>query len=132
MRILLDTNAYSALVEGQPEIGIHVREAEEVLISTVVLGELLFGFHNGSRYEQNRRVLDRFLREPRVQIVTLTITTAERFGEIFASLRKRGKPIPTNDIWIAAQAVETRSDLVSFDSHFREVDGLSWIALPTR
>jgi tRNA(fMet)-specific endonuclease VapC len=132
MRILLDTNAYSALVEGQPEIGVHVREAEEVLISTVVLGELLFGFHNGSRYEQNRRVLDRFLREPRVQIVTLTITTAERFGEIFASLRKRGKPIPTNDIWIAAQAVETRSGLLSFDSHFREVDGLSWIALPTR
>jgi tRNA(fMet)-specific endonuclease VapC len=132
MRILLDTNAYSALVEGQPEIGIHVREAEEVLISTVVLGELLFGFHNGSRYEQNRRVLDRFLHEPGVQIVTLTFTTAERFGEIFANLRKRGKPIPTNDIWIAAQAVETGSDLLSFDSHFREVDGLSWIALPTR
>jgi tRNA(fMet)-specific endonuclease VapC len=132
MRILIDTNAYSALVEGQPEIGIRVREAEEVLISTVVLGELLFGFHNGSRYEQNRHVLDRFLREPRVQVVTLTLNTAERFGEIFTSLRKRGKPIPTNDIWIAAQAVETGSDLLSSDSHFSEVAGLSWIALPTR
>lgn len=132
MRILLDTNAYSALVEGQPEIGRHVREAEEVLISTVVLGELLFGFHNGSRYEDNRRVLDRFLREPSVQIVTLTFTTAERFGEIFAKLRRRGKPIPTNDIWIAAQAIETDSSLLSSDSHFEYVEKLSWLPFPSR
>jgi tRNA(fMet)-specific endonuclease VapC len=132
MRILIDTNAYSALVEGQSEIGIRVREAEEVLISTVVLGELLFGFHNGSRYEQNRRVLDRFLREPRVQVVTLTFTTAERFGEIFASLRKRGKPIPTNDIWIAAQAIENDSSLLSSDPHFGFVEKLSWLSFPPR
>lgn len=107
MRLLLDTNAYSALVEARPDVGQRIREADEVVISTVVLGEILFGFHNGSRYEQNRRVLDKFLREPNVRVVTLTLTTAERFGEIFANLRKRGKTIPTNDIWIAAQAMET-------------------------
>lgn len=132
MRILIDTNAYSALVEGQPEIGIRVREAKEVLISTVVLGELLFGFHNGSRYEQNRHVLDRFLREPRVQVVTLTLNTAELFGEIFAGLRKRGKPIPTNDIWIAAQAIENDSSLLSSDPHFGFVEKLSWLSFPPR
>ncbi|HEY4588260.1 MAG TPA: type II toxin-antitoxin system VapC family toxin, partial [Thermoanaerobaculia bacterium] len=68
MRLLLDTNAYSALAEARPDVGQHIREAEEVMISTVVLGEVLFGFHNGSRYEQNRRVLDKFLREPKVRI----------------------------------------------------------------
>jgi tRNA(fMet)-specific endonuclease VapC len=132
MRVLLDTNAYSALVENQPEIGRRVRIAGEVLISTVVLGELLFGFHNGSRYDQNRAVLERFLLEPHVRVVTLTFATAERFGEIFTSLRRRGKPIPTNDIWIAAQAIEHESDLLSSDSHFQFVETLSWISLPPR
>jgi tRNA(fMet)-specific endonuclease VapC len=132
MRVLLDTNAYSALVENQPEIGRQIRDAEEVLVSTIVLGELLFGFHNGSRYEQNRAVLEKFLREPRVRILTLTFTTAERFGEIFASLRRRGKPIPTNDIWIAAQAIESKSDLLSSDAHFKFVENLSWVPLPPR
>jgi tRNA(fMet)-specific endonuclease VapC len=132
MRVLLDTNAYSALIAGQPEVGERIREAEEVLFSTVVLGELLFGFHNGSRYEQNRRLLDEFLQERRVRIVTLSLATAERFGEIFASLRKRGKPIPTNDIWIAAQAIENDSELLSADPHFGFVENLSWHSFPSR
>jgi tRNA(fMet)-specific endonuclease VapC len=132
MRLLLDTNAYSALVEARPDVGQRIREAEEVIISTVVLGEVLFGFHNGSRYEQNRRVLDKFLREPNVRVVTLTLTTAEYFGEIFASLRKRGKPIPTNDIWIAAQAIENEADLLSSDPHFGYIENLSWLSFPAR
>jgi tRNA(fMet)-specific endonuclease VapC len=132
MRLLLDTNAYSALVEARPDVGQRIREAEEVMISTVVLGEVLFGFHNGSRYEQNRRVLDKFLREPNVHVVTLTLTTAEHFGEIFASLRKRGKPIPTNDIWIAAQAIENDADLLSSDPHFGYIENLSWLSFPAR
>lgn len=132
MSLLLDTNAYAALVEARPDVSQHIREAEEVMISTVVLGELLFGFHNGLRYEQNRRLLDKFLREPNVWIVTLTLTTAERFGEIFASLRKRGKPIPTNDIWIAAQAIENNADLLSSDPHFRVIENLSWLSFPAR
>lgn len=132
MRLLLDTNAYSALVEARSDVGQHVREAEEVIISTVVLGEILFGFHNGSRYEQNRRVLDKFLQEPNVRVVTLTLTTAERFGEIFTSLRKRGKPIPTNDIWIAAQAMENDADLLSSDPHFKYIENLSWLSFPAR
>ena len=132
MRLLLDTNAYSALVEARPDVGQRVREAEGVIISTVVLGEILFGFHNGSRYEQNRRVLDKFLSEPNVRVVTLTLTTAERFGEIFTSLRKRGKPIPTNDIWIAAQAIENNADLLSSDPHFKHIENSSWLSFPAR
>ena len=132
MRLLLDTNAYSALVEARPDVGQHIREAKEVMISTVVLGEVLFGFHNGSRYEQNRRVLDRFLREPNVRVITLTLTTAERFGEIFASLRRRGRPIPTNDIWIAAQAIENDADLLSSDPHFGYIENLSWLSFSAR
>jgi len=128
MRILLDTNAYSALALGRPEVSEAVRQAEGLILSTIVLGELLFGFHNGSQYLENRRRLRNFLQEPRVTTVTPTPVTAEHFGEISATLRKRGRPIPTNDIWIAAQAIETNSALLSADAHFREVDGLSWVA----
>ncbi len=59
--------------------------------------------------------------------MTLTLNTAELFGEIFAGLRKRGKPIPTNDIWIAAQAIENDSSLLSSDPHFGFVEKLSWL-----
>jgi tRNA(fMet)-specific endonuclease VapC len=130
MRLLLDSNAYSAMVRGRSEITDRVRQAEEVLLSLVVMGELLFGFHNGSRYQENRQILDEFLRNPNVRVVTLTPLTADRFGEIFMSLRRKGKPIPTNDIWIAAQAIETQSNLLSSDPHFGAIEGLSWISFP--
>jgi tRNA(fMet)-specific endonuclease VapC len=130
MRILLDSNAYSAMVRGQIEVTDRIREAEEMLLSIVVMGELLYGFHNGSRYRENRRILDEFLTHPNVRVVTLTPTTAERFGEIFTSLRRKGRPIPTNDIWIAAQAIETDCGLLSSDPHFEAIEGLSWIRFP--
>jgi tRNA(fMet)-specific endonuclease VapC len=130
MRVLLDTNAYSALARGRLEASDHIRQAQEVILSTIVLGELLFGFQNGSRYLDNKQRLEEFLQHPRVRTVTLTLETAEHFGKISTSLRRRGRPIPTNDIWIAAQAVETGSDLLSSDSHFGEIEGLSWIAVP--
>jgi tRNA(fMet)-specific endonuclease VapC len=59
----------------------------------------------------------------------VTLTTAERFGRIAAALRRRGTPIPTNDIWIAAQAMESGAELLSFDEHFAEVDALAWTRL---
>jgi tRNA(fMet)-specific endonuclease VapC len=130
MRVLLDTNAYSALIYGRSEVADHVREAEEVLLSTVVLGEVLYGFRNGSRYQENRKRLDEFLENPHVQVVTLTPVTSERFGLISADLRRKGKPIPTNDIWIAAQTMETQSGLISSDPHFGSIEGLSWVSFP--
>ncbi len=127
MRVLLDTNAYAALFRGHPEVSRLVRRSDEVLISAVVAGELLFGFRNGARYEANRRDLDAFLDSPFVRLLEVTLVTAERFGRISASLRKKGRPIPTNDLWIAAQAMETGADLLSFDQHFAEIEGLAWV-----
>lgn len=132
MRILLDTNAYSALMEAHAEVTNRVRQAKEVLLSTVVLGEVLFGFQNGSRYQENRQRLDKFLENAHVRIMTLTPVTSEHFGLISTNLRKKGKPIPSNDIWIAAQAIETQSSLISSDGHFQYVEGLSWVSYPSR
>jgi tRNA(fMet)-specific endonuclease VapC len=126
VKILLDTNAYSALRRNHETVTELVREAEEVLLSTVVAGELLFGFRNGSRYEANVRVLVELLEDPNVRLLPVTWETADLFGRISAELRKKGRPIPTNDIWIAAHAQESGADLISSDPHFCHIDGLSW------
>jgi tRNA(fMet)-specific endonuclease VapC len=129
MRILLDTNAYSALMRGHDEVADRVRRAERVVFSTVVAGELLLGFRLGTRLKKNMAELDAFLDNPYVSVVPVTLTTADRFARIAAVLRDKGKPIPTNDIWIAAHAMETGAELLSFDGHFGAIDGLAWVPL---
>lgn len=125
MKILLDTNAYSAFHRGHELVVDQVRRSKEVLLPMVVVGELLFGFWNGSRYKENTQSLRSFVKEPSVRLLPITWDTADLFGRISTSLRKKGKPIPTNDIWIAAHAIEARANLISSDPHFGNVDGLS-------
>ncbi len=96
---------------------------------TVVAGELLLGFRLGTRLKKNMAELDAFLENPYVSLVPVTLTTADRFARIAATLRAKGRPIPTNDIWIAAHAMETGAELLSFDAHFGAIDGLAWVAL---
>lgn len=127
MKILLDTNAYSAIGRGHPAATDVMRRAETLLLSTVMLGEVLASFRRGSNRNQNLADLRRFLAAPRVQVAPVTETTADRYSLIWAALRRKGKPIPTNDVWIAAHALETGADLVSFDPHFEHVEGLAWV-----
>ena len=129
MRVLLDSNAYVQLMRGRERVSRIVRDAEEILLSAVVLGELLYGFRHGSSYERNAGVMRDFLDNPYVTVVPVGETTADRYSRIAASLRAKGRPIPTNDIWIAAHAMETGADLVSADRHFEQVDGIAWVRL---
>ena len=101
--------------------------AGDVLLSVIVIGELLYGFRRGSLIERNVAELRSFLDNPYVSLVTVGPATADRYSRIATSLRAKGRPIPTNDIWIAAQAMETGADLVSADRHFEHVDGVVWI-----
>jgi tRNA(fMet)-specific endonuclease VapC len=127
MKILLDTNAYTALLRGHADVARRVRASEEVLLSTIVVGELLFGFRNGSRFETNRQELDEFLAHPHVSLLPVGLVTADRFGRIAAGLKRKGRPLPTNDIWIAAHTMESGGELLSFDRHFSAVEGLVWV-----
>lgn len=88
----------------------------------------MFGFRNGARYEQNLKEFEEFSRNPFVEFIPVTLTTADRFSRIALALKRKGSPIPSNDIWIAAQAMETGADLLSFDRHFDSIDGLVWIS----
>ena len=127
MRILIDTNVYSAMRRDRPEMKAIVHRSSEILVPIVAIGELLSGFRGGSRYDSNRRELDDFLAEPYISIVNATATTADRFALIASRLKVKGRPIPSNDVWIAAQAMETGASLVSYDGHFAHVDEIDWI-----
>ena len=131
MRLVLDTNAYSALMRGEQEIASRIRGAKQILLSAIVVGELFYGFRYGSRYDLNLAEFREFIRNPLVRLLPVSFVTAELFGHISAELRSRGALIPSNDIWIAAHAIETDSDLLSYDRHFERVQGLSWQALQT-
>jgi len=120
-RIALDTSAYSAFKRGHRDVVDHVRRAQEILLPSVVLGELLGGFEAGSQARRNRDELDLFLESPRVRPVTLGQATAERYAVIYASLRTAGHPLPTNDLWIAASAMEHGAELVTLDRDFTHV-----------
>ena len=95
-----------------------------------MIGELLYGLRNGSRLERNVRELHAFLDNPRVAVATMTLTTADRCSRIAVALRAKGRPIPSNDLRIAAYAMETGSDLISADRHFEQIDGLAWTHVP--
>lgn len=126
MRVLLDTNVYSQLVRGAPTLAQAVRGASELVFSVVVIGELLHGYRAGTRYEKNVSVLRRFVAQPFVELRDLTFETAEHFGRIQDGLRRKGSPIPANDVWIAAHAMEAGAELWTLDAHFRNVEGLNW------
>lgn len=129
MKVLLDSNAYSRLMRGDEQAATVVRDATEILMSAVVVGELLYGFRSGSRFDRNATDLRSFLDNPHVSFVPVGPVTADRYSRIAAALRARGSPIPTNDVWIAAHAMETGADLVSADRHFKAVDGIVWLRL---
>ena len=129
MRVLLDSNAYSRLMRGDGQTAALVRSATGILMSAVVIGEMLYGFRNGSRFDRNASELKSFLDNPYVSLVPVGQITADRYSRITAALRAKGNPIPTNDVWIAAHALETGADLVSADRHFEAVDGIAWLQL---
>jgi tRNA(fMet)-specific endonuclease VapC len=124
---MLDTNVYSALMRGERRVVQQVRRCTCVYLSATVVGELLYGFRRGHRYDRNREQLDSFLANPYVEFVPVTMATCERFAMVATALRGKGKPIPGNDIWIAAHTLETGADLLSFDAHFAAVEGLSLV-----
>ncbi|HUP50007.1 MAG TPA: type II toxin-antitoxin system VapC family toxin [Thermoanaerobaculia bacterium] len=120
-RLLLDTSAYVAFMRGHAETVEALRHADEIYLSATALGEMLAGFLSGTRQQQNRGELARFLDSPRVTLLDVDEETAERYAVIFAALRAGGTPIPTNDVWIAASAMQHGLRLLTLDEHFTKV-----------
>jgi predicted nucleic acid-binding protein len=117
----VDTSAYSAFKRGHPEVVAALRRAEAIFLNPVVLGELQAGFQKGDRLQANQAALEAFLGSPRVRIAPLEEDTATRYAEIVTFLRRQGTPIPTNDIWIAATAMQLGLEILTTDAHFARV-----------
>lgn len=123
--VLIDTNVYAAFKRGWSDARAVMDRAPTIGVSTVVIGELLGGFARGSRAERNRQELAEFIALPRVVVLPVDEQTAEYYARVYAGLSSAGHPIPTNDMWIAATAMQHGYDLSSYDSHFEAVEQLS-------
>ena len=124
MKILLDTSAYVGFKRNANEIVDIIVSSELILFSPVVLGELMFGFRSGNRFKKNMAELNFFLENEAVELVQIGKITSDRYSRIAAQLKQQGTPIPTNDIWIAAQTMEHGAELITTDHHFDKVHGL--------
>lgn len=121
-QILLDTSGYSAFMRGHQEVKSAIQRAEEIAVTPIVIGELLAGFLRGKNRRKNERELEEFLASPRVQTLIVDAETSARYAVIVTSLREAGTPIPTNDIWIAASAMQHGLRLLTTDAHYRTVE----------
>ncbi|HEC22264.1 MAG TPA: type II toxin-antitoxin system VapC family toxin [Chloroflexi bacterium] len=122
---LLDTNAVIALQRGDPALVALLNDTDEWFLNAVVLGELYYGAYRSQRVAENLAVVDRW--SVQVEVLPVDSVTARVFGEVHRQLRAKGRPIPENDIWIAATALQYQLEVVSQDDHFREVAGLSLV-----
>lgn len=123
-QVLIDTNVYSRGLGGDDWASGILRRADELLLSPIVVGELYAGFSKGTRKSQNVALFNEFILSPRITIATIGIETSEFYDVILTQLRSQGSPIPTNDIWIAASAMEHGAHLATMDNHFKRVAGL--------
>ncbi len=121
IKVMLDTSAYSAFLRGNEEAAQALRRADEIYLNPVVLGELYAGFAKGGREKKNRDILGEFLSSPRVLVAAIDEETAERYAAIIAYLWQKGTPLPTNDLWIAATAMQYGLKLITTDTHYRNV-----------
>lgn len=124
MKIMLDTNAYTFLRSGDKAILREITKSSIVYLSVITIGELYAGFRRGNRLEKNSKDLEDFLQKPPIELVNVTYETATIFGELRYTLLKKGTPIPIADLWIAANAIETGSMLITYDRDFLQVSGL--------
>lgn len=128
-RLALDTSAYSRLRAGDIRVRDFIAEADSVLMPAPVLGELHGAFELGSRGRENRVALTEFLAEPFIHITPVSASVARHYGRVFAALRRTGTPVPANDMWIAACAIDQGACLLTFDHDFDRIAALDRIVL---
>ena len=132
MKLVLDTNIYSDYAEGLPAVvEFLATHGDDIFLPSIVLGELSYGFMNGSRQRFNERKLQEFIRKLQIDIIDVNHNVARKYGIIYLSLVKKGKKIPINDVWIAACCMESGGTLVTRDRHFGHVDQIETMVMTT-
>jgi tRNA(fMet)-specific endonuclease VapC len=120
--ILLDTNLAVKFLAGDRITQKRVTEADRIIVSATVSGELYFGAERSNRRDENVRRIEEFAKHS--EVIGVDIATARLYGIIKSSLRRKGTPIPDNDIWIAALAQQHAAAIATRDTHFDAIDSL--------
>jgi tRNA(fMet)-specific endonuclease VapC len=123
LHLWLDTNAIIALQREDAALKTLLSTATDVFIPVIAVGELYFGAQKSQRVEENRRAVTTFIAN-RI-VLKVDADTADVYGQVKQQLRAKGRPIPENDIWIAALAIQYDLILIANDGHFDEVDNLN-------
>lgn len=118
MKLAVDTNAYTAFCKNNKVAVLAVQTADQIILPLMVIAELRSGFAVGRKGDENEQTLQRFLNSKRVSIVNPNENTTFIYARLFSYLRKKGTPIPINDLWIASITLQNDATLLSFDQHF--------------
>ena len=124
MRVALDTNRLIDLLQGDAALAERLGACEEVWIPVVVLAEIKAGFYGGTQPHRNENLLRRVLAKTTVDVLLPSRQTAEHYARLFVQLKRAGTPIPDNDLWIAALALEHDLLLITRDQHFQNIPQL--------
>lgn len=119
-RYLLDTNIIISLFADEPSVKNHLSHADAVFVPSIALGELYYGARKSSRIPENLAKIDSFV--AKTPVLVSDLETAKKYGIIKDELRKKGRPLPENDIWIAALALQYDLVLLTRDAHFQQIE----------
>lgn len=124
-RVLLDSSILVDHLRGDSALDSRLAESDEIFVSVVALGEMLYGVRRSTRPEAGRALVDELMAG--VRVLPCDRVTAEAYSRLKDALRRKGRPIPDNDLWIAATAVQHGLTLAERDEHFSEIDGLDHV-----
>jgi len=125
-RYLLDTNVIIDLLGNEAAVRTMLGEAEEAFVSSIAIGELYYGAEKSTRPEENVSRIEQFAAI--TTVLGCDTQTARHYGQIKNMLRAKGRPIPENDLWIAAVARQHALTLVTRDKHFNEIEDLPTVS----
>ena len=124
VRVALDTNRLTDLFQGDADLADRLGTCDEVWIPLVVLGEIKAGFLGGSQQHRNQTLLQKLLAKPTAGVLLPDRESAEHYALLFVQLKRAGTPIPDNDLWIAALALQHDLVLITRDRHFEKIPQL--------
>lgn len=122
--MILDTNAYSAFKRNDKRFVDLIEKCELLIISPILVAELYSGFLAGNRTRENIEEFNLFLQLPKCIQITINSEIAKNYSEIYFNLRRKGTPIPTNDIWLAAICLTYKYPILSIDKHFKNIENI--------
>lgn len=124
MRILIDSNRFIDFCAGEQAVVDAFEQAALIVVPFIVLAEIRVGAYSVKRGDAQVRVLGELLQQPGVRVAHSSETTTHHYAALYARLKKAGTPIPTNDLWIAALAIEHSLVLYSRDAHFDRIPSI--------